>query len=90
MILLIAFAFVAGLVTILSPCILPILPIVLSGSIGNGKRKPLGIVTGFIGSFTFFTLSLSYIVKTTGMSADALRSVAIVIIALFGLSMITP
>ncbi len=90
MILLVAFAFIAGFVTILSPCILPILPIVLSGSIGNGKSRPLGIVTGFVGSFTFFTLTLSYIVKITGTSADGLRTIAIVIIALFGISMITP
>src|SRR5437667_51456 len=57
MILLLGFAFLAGIVTILSPCILPILPIVLSGSVGRGKRKPLGIILGFIFSFTLLTLS---------------------------------
>ena len=90
MILLIAFAFVAGVITILSPCILPILPIVLSGSVGGGHKKPLGIVTGFVLSFTFFTLFLSALVKTTGLSADALRSVSIVIILLFGFSLLLP
>jgi len=90
MILLILFAFLGGVVTILSPCILPILPIVLSGSVGSGKRKPLGIVTGFVFSFTFFTLFLSAIVKVTGVSADALRSISIVIILLFGLSLLLP
>jgi cytochrome c biogenesis protein CcdA/thiol-disulfide isomerase/thioredoxin len=90
MILLIIFAFLAGIVTILSPCILPILPIVLSGSLTGGKKRPLGIITGFIFSFTFFTLALSAIVKTTGLSADGLRTIAIIVITLFGLSMITP
>lgn len=90
MILLIAFAFIAGIITILSPCILPILPVVLSGSVGSGKRKPLGIVTGFILSFTFFTLFLSTIVRATGIPADALRSISIVIILLFGLSLLLP
>lgn len=90
MILLIFFAFLAGIVTILSPCILPILPIVLSGSLAGGKKRPLGIITGFILSFTFFTLALSALVKATGLSADGLRSIAIVVIALFGISMITP
>ena len=59
MILLILFSFLAGVVTILSPCILPVLPIILSSSIGGkdtGKSRPLGVVTGFIASFTFFTL----------------------------------
>lgn len=90
MIILIAFAFLGGIVTILSPCILPILPIVLSGSVTGGKRRPLGVVTGFIVSFTFFTLFLSTIVRMTGLSADALRMVAVFVIALFGLSLIIP
>ncbi len=89
MIILIAFAFLAGIITILSPCILPILPIVLSGSFGS-KRKPLGIVLGFILSFTLFTLFLSAIVKATGISADALRSLSVIIILIFGISLILP
>ncbi len=90
MILLIAFAFLGGIITILSPCILPILPIVLSGSITGGKQRPWGVVVGFIASFTFFTLFLSAIVKATNISADILRSASIVIIAGFGLSLLVP
>lgn len=90
MLLLVLFAFLAGLVTILSPCILPILPIVLSGSIGDGKRKPLGIITGFILSFVFFTLFLSTIVSATNVSADDLRNLSVVIILIFGLSLLLP
>lgn len=88
--LLLLFAFLAGLVTILSPCILPILPIVLSGSLSGGKKRPLGIVTGFIGSFTFFTLALATIVQATGVSADSLRLVSVIIIFAFGLSLLLP
>lgn len=84
------FAFLGGIVTILSPCILPILPIVLSGSITGGKRRPLGVVSGFIASFTFFTLFLSSIIKITGLSADLLRIVAVFVIAFFGLSFLIP
>ena len=90
MLLLTLFAFIAGLVTILSPCILPVLPIVLSGSVNGGKKRPLGIVTGFIISFTFFTLLLSTIVKTTGLSADSLRTISVFVVGFFGISMIIP
>ena len=90
MVILILFAFLAGVVTILSPCILPVLPIVLSGSVIGGKRRPWGIVTGFILSFTFFTLFLSAIVRATGLPGDSLRTLAIVVIALFGISMLIP
>ncbi len=90
MIILIFFAFLGGIVTILSPCILPILPIVLSSSVIGGKKRPLGVVTGFILSFTFFTLFLSAIVRATGLSADSLRLVAVAVITIFGLSLIVP
>jgi cytochrome c biogenesis protein CcdA/thiol-disulfide isomerase/thioredoxin len=90
MLLLIAFAFLGGIVTILSPCILPILPIVLSGSIGGNHRKPLGIVTGFVLSFTFFTLFLATIVKLTGVPADLLRSISVAILIIFGISLLIP
>lgn len=90
MILLILFAFLAGIVTVLSPCILPLLPIILSSSDTNGKQKPLGVVVGFVASFTFFTLFLSSIVRFSGISADSLRLISVVILALFGLSLLIP
>jgi len=89
MLILIFFALAAGIVTILSPCILPVLPIVLSGSIITGRRRPFAIFTGFILSFTFFTLFLSAIVRATGLPPDTLRTLAILIIAIFGISLIT-
>lgn len=91
MILLIGFAFLAGVVTILSPCILPILPIVLSSSVDTtGKRRPFGVVVGFILSFTFFTLFLSTIVRISGIPAESLRFVSIFILVIFGLSLFVP
>lgn len=90
MVLLVFFAFLGGMVTILSPCILPILPIVLAGSITGGKKRPWGVVVGFIVSFTFFTLFLSAIVRATNISADALRSLSVIIIAGFGASLLVP
>ncbi len=90
MLILLLFAFLAGIVTVLSPCILPILPIVLSSSLTGGKKRPFGIVTGFILSFTFFTLLLSSIVKATGIPSESLRYGAIIMIALFGVSLLIP
>lgn len=90
MIILTLFAFLAGVVTVLSPCILPVLPIVLSSSVNQDKKRPYGVIIGFVLSFTFFTLFLSSLVKATGVSADVLRSASIVIIAFFGLSLLWP
>lgn len=90
MLLLILFSFIAGIVTVLSPCILPILPIVLSSAVGGGKSRPFGIVTGFIVSFTFFTLFLTSIVQILHIPADSLRTFSIVVILLFGISLLIP
>lgn len=93
MILLIAFAFLAGVITVLSPCILPILPIILTSSIGGvntGKSRPLGVIIGFVLSFTFFTLFLSTIVRLSGISADTLRLVSVLVIGGFGTSLLIP
>jgi cytochrome c biogenesis protein CcdA/thiol-disulfide isomerase/thioredoxin len=90
MIVLLAFAFVSGVITILSPCILPVLPIVLSGGVGGGKARPFGVIAGFVVSFTVFTLALSAIVQAIGIPVDALRIVAVVLIVLFGVVMLVP
>jgi cytochrome c biogenesis protein CcdA/thiol-disulfide isomerase/thioredoxin len=90
MIVLLAFAFVSGVITILSPCILPVLPIVLSGGVGGGKARPFGVLAGFVVSFTVFTLTLSAIVQAIGIPVNALRIVAVVLIVLFGVVMLVP
>src|SRR3989344_1923787 len=90
MLLLTAFAFLAGIVTILSPCILPVLPIVLSTSLGGGRSRAFGVITGFVLSFTFFTLFLTTLVQAAGVSADFLRIVSVFVIASFGLTLILP
>ena len=45
-------AFFAGIVSVLSPCILPIIPAVFAYSTGKGKLRPLAIVLGLSLSFT--------------------------------------
>lgn len=84
------FAFLAGIATVLSPCIFPVLPALLSAGGGKGRLHPIGIICGLICSFTFFTLALTAIVQLTGISADFLRYLAIACIAGFGLLMIFP
>ncbi len=90
MTVLILFAFLAGLVTILAPCIWPILPIVLSAGATGGERKPLGIVTGLAVSFMLIILALASLVKVIPFDPDSLRTLAVVIIGFLGLTMIIP
>lgn len=90
MTILIAFAFLSGVVTIFAPCIWPILPIVLSAGATGGERKPLGIVSGLAVSFMFATLALALIVQVIPFDPEFLRFFAVGIIALLGLALIIP
>lgn len=79
------FALLSGLLTILSPCIWPLLPIVLSSA-----QKPKRLILGLTLSFFLSTLLLSTIVKIIPINATYLRYLAIAVIALSGLSLLIP
>ncbi len=88
--LVLLFAFAAGLVTILAPCILPVLPIVLSGGAAKGRLRPWGIITGVILSFSVFTLALSWAVQQLGLSPNFSRNFGIVLLILIGIFFFVP
>src|SRR3954451_4847079 len=88
--LLIGFAVVAGAATALSPCVLPVLPVALSAGVTGGRRRPAGVVTGLALSFTFATVALVYVVDALGLPGGLLRTLAIVVLLVFGLALIVP
>jgi cytochrome c biogenesis protein CcdA/thiol-disulfide isomerase/thioredoxin len=90
MLLLLGVAFVAGIVTALSPCVLPVLPIVLAGGATGGKRRPYAIVAGLVASFTVFTLSAAALLSALGLPDDLLRTLAIAAVVAVGLSLVWP
>lgn len=90
MLILLTFAFISGLVTILAPCIWPLLPIVLSSTATGGHQKPLGVTLGIMVSFAFFTLTISYLVRIFRFDPDILRLFAVFIIGFLGLTLVIP
>jgi cytochrome c biogenesis protein CcdA/thiol-disulfide isomerase/thioredoxin len=90
MALLILFGFIAGAATALSPCVLPVLPVVLSAGATGGRRRPLGIVVGLALSFTFATVALVYVISALGLPDDLLRKLAIFVLLAFGIVLMVP
>src|ERR1700712_3422504 len=84
------FALIAGFGTAFSPCVLPVLPLLLSGGASGGTRRPLGIAVGLAGSFAFATLVLAYVISALGLPNDLLRTVAIVVLLAFGIALVIP
>src|SRR5438093_12240581 len=90
MALLVAFAFLAGAGTAVSPCVLPVLPVALSAGATGGRRRPLGIVIGLALSFTFATVALVYLIDALGLPGGLVRTLAIVTLIAFGLALAVP
>jgi cytochrome c biogenesis protein CcdA/thiol-disulfide isomerase/thioredoxin len=84
------FALVAGAGTAVSPCVLPVLPLALAGAATGGRRRPLGIAAGLAASFAFATLVLAYVIDALGLPDDLLRTLAIVVLAGFGVALMVP
>jgi cytochrome c biogenesis protein CcdA len=90
MLVLLGFAVLAGAGTALSPCVLPVLPALLSAGGVGGKRRPLGIVLGLSVTFTVTIVGLAKVVDGVGLGSDPLRDVAIVVLLLFGVALLMP
>jgi cytochrome c biogenesis protein CcdA/thiol-disulfide isomerase/thioredoxin len=84
------FAVVVGAGTAVSPCVLPVLPAMLSASGAGGKRRPLGIVIGLTTTFAITIIGIAKVVDGVGLGADPLRDVAIVVLLVFGVALIVP
>src|SRR2546425_873680 len=76
MALLVLIGFLAGVITAVSPCVLPVLPILLAGGGSGGTRRPYAIVAGLVASFVAFTLAAAWLIDRLGLPQDALRRAA--------------
>src|SRR3979409_232626 len=90
MLLLMLFALIAGAGTAITPCVLPVLPALLSASAAGGRRRPLGIVIGLAATFTIAIVALSPLVKGVGLAGGAARTLAIAVLIGFGLILLSP
>ncbi|MBV8997492.1 MAG: redoxin domain-containing protein [Solirubrobacterales bacterium] len=90
MLLLMLFALLAGAGTAITPCVLPVVPALLASSATGGRRRPIGIVIGLAATFTIAIVLLAQLVKGVGLASGAARTLAIVVLLLFGLAMLIP
>lgn len=81
--------FLEGFGLIISPCIFPILPLILAGSLTGSKKRPFGITVGFIFIFTLFTFLSRQLVQSTGVDLNTIRHLSYVLLVFLGLIMIS-
>jgi cytochrome c-type biogenesis protein len=85
-----ALAFLAGVLSILSPCVLPLVPIVLGAAISEHRFGPLALAAGLAISFTVLGLLVALVGFSAGFDASALRIVGAVIMIALGLVLMLP
>jgi cytochrome c biogenesis protein CcdA/thiol-disulfide isomerase/thioredoxin len=89
-IVLLAFAVLAGAATAITPCVLPVLPALLSASGTGGRRRPLGVITGLTLTHTITIVGIASVVDGVGFADGTLRTLAIVVLGGFGLTLLVP
>src|SRR5215213_4013856 len=90
MALLVLFAVAAGAGTALSPCVLPVLPALLSAGATGGRRGPLGVVLGLAATFTVTVAGFAKVIDGVGLGDGTLRTLAVIALLAFGTALLAP
>jgi cytochrome c biogenesis protein CcdA/thiol-disulfide isomerase/thioredoxin len=88
--LLYAIAFLAGVVTAISPCVYPVLPIIFAGGAGGGRRRPYAIIAGLVVTFVLSLLFVGWLLDQLGLAPDFLRKLSIGFLLLFAATLLIP
>src|ERR1051325_805521 len=90
MVVLLGIAFLAGVITAISPCVLPVLPIVLAGGASGSRRRPYAIVAGLVTMFVVSILFATYVLKKLGLPEDLLRNISIALLFVIAATLLVP
>src|SRR3954453_11486610 len=85
-----ALAFAAGLVSIFSPCVLPLLPVVLGTALSRHRLGPLALAGGLSLAFLVIGLLVATAGFSLGLDSESFRTFAAVLLALVGSVLVVP
>ncbi|MEL7396111.1 MAG: cytochrome c biogenesis CcdA family protein [Pseudomonadota bacterium] len=84
------FAYLAGLLTLINPCVLPVLPIVLVGALNASKAGPIALAAGMSVSFVIFGVFVTAFGSAIGLTQDLLAQIGAVLMVVFGVILVVP
>jgi cytochrome c-type biogenesis protein len=88
--MMVLFAFIAGILSILSPCVLPLIPIVLGTALSEHKLGPIALSVGVAISFTAIGLFIATIGFAAGINANVFETAAAIMLVLIGVVLCVP
>lgn len=83
-------AYLAGLLTLINPCVLPVLPIVLASAMQAGRHGPLAVAAGMCVSFVTFGMLVATVGQSIGLTEQVLTQTGAVLMLAFGLILLVP
>lgn len=84
------FGYFAGLLTLINPCVLPVLPIALSSALSKNKLGPAIMALGLMTTFTALGLFAASIGPSIGLTEDIISQASAVVMIFFGLVLLVP
>ncbi|MDC0737808.1 cytochrome c biogenesis CcdA family protein [Cognatishimia sp. SS12] len=84
------FAYLAGLLTLINPCVVPVLPIVLATALQASPRGPLLLAAGMSLSFVVLGMAVTTLGYTLGISVDDLAQAGALMMIGFGAILLIP
>ncbi|RUL69212.1 cytochrome c biogenesis CcdA family protein [Dyella choica] len=83
-------AYAAGALTILSPCVLPLVPIVLGSAAQRHRWGPLALALGLVASFTLTGFIIATIGASAGLNTQTIRLWSAILLLIVGIVLIVP
>ena len=83
-------AFLAGCLSVLSPCVLPLLPIVLGTAASEHRLGPVALAAGLALSFTAIGLFVATVGFAMGLDTDVFRTVSAILLIALGVLLLVP
>lgn len=84
------FSLIAGALSTLSPCVLPIVPIIMSSAMQTTRFGPLALLTGVALSYTLVGTALALFGSSLGIDAAHVRTASAVLMIAFGALFLVP
>ncbi|MEW6590942.1 MAG: cytochrome c biogenesis protein CcdA [Pseudomonadota bacterium] len=80
----------AGGLTTLSPCVFPILPLVIGGAVAGNRLAPVALGVGMVTSFALMGLLVGALGDALGIDSDSVRFAGALLLIAFGVVMLVP
>jgi len=83
-------AWIAGVLTLINPCVLPLLPVIIAGAFQSNRYGPVYMALGLTVSFTIVGVLVTAFGHLIGLSEEMINRIAAILVICFGVILLIP